>query len=109
MKELALNIFVDANHGHDKLTGRSVTGLISFVGRKPIHWSAKRQSATQTTTFGAEFVALKRAVEEAIMLRYHMRSMGFAVTQPTAIYADNLSAIMNATMPGSALTTKYLA
>lgn len=54
-------------------------------------------------------MAIKRAVEEAIMLRYHMRSMGVAVTQPTAVYADNLSVIMNATMSGSALTKKYLA
>ena len=109
MKELALNIFVDSNHGHDKMTGRSVTGMISFVGRTPVHWSAKRQGAVQSATFGAEFVALKRAVEEAITLRYHMRSMGVAVTQPTVIYGDNLSAITNATLPGSALKKKYLA
>ena len=102
-------IFADSNHGHDKVTGRSVTGMISFVGRTPVHWSAKRQGAVQSATFGAEFVALKRAVEEAITLRYHMRSMGVAVTQPTVIYGDNLSAITNATMPGSALKKKYLA
>ena len=35
--------------------------------------------------------------------------MRVAVNQPTVIYADNLSNIMNATMPGSALTKKYLA
>ena len=109
MKELSLNIFVDSNHGHDKVTGRSITGLISFVGRTPVYWTAKRQSAVQTATFGAEFVALKKAVEEAITLRYHLRSMGVAVTKPTVIYGDNLSAITNSTNPGSALKKKYLA
>ena len=109
MKELALNIFVDANHGHDKVTGRSISGIVSFVGRTPVYWCSKRQSSVQTPTFGSEFIALKKAVEEAVTLRYYMRSMGVAVTKPTVIYGDNLSSITNATMPGSALKKKYLA
>ena len=109
MKELALNIFVDSNHGHDQVTGRSISGILSFVGRTPVYWAARRQSSVQTPTFGAEFIALKKAVEEAITLRYYMKSMGVKVTKPTVIYGDNLSAITNATMPGSALKKKYLA
>ena len=91
------------------MTGRSITGMFSFVGRTPITNSAKRQSTVQTTTFGAEFIALKKAVEEAIALRYYLRSMGVKVNKPTIIYGDNLSAITNTTMPGSALKKKYLA
>ena len=109
MKELSLNIFVDSNHGHDQVTGRSISGILSFVGRTPVYWAARRQSSVQTPTFGAEFIALKKAVEEAITLRYYMKSMGVEVTKPTVIYGDNLSAITNATMPGSALKKKYLA
>jgi len=77
MKELATNIFIDSNHGHDQSKGRSITGMFSFVGRTPVTQMAKRQSAVQTTTFGAEFVALKKAVEEAITLRYYLRSWEF--------------------------------
>ena len=109
MKEISTNIFVDANHGHDRVTGRSITGLIGFVGRTPVYWASKRQSMVQTPTFGAEFVALKKAVEEAITLRYYLRSMGVKVTKPTIIYGDNLSPITNATTPGSPLKEKYLA
>ena len=109
MKELSLNIFVDANHGHDKVTGRSISGIISFVGRTPIYWSAKRQSSVQTTTFGSEFIALKKAVEEAITLRYYLQSMGVRISKPVVIYGDNLSSITNTTLPGSALSKKYLA
>ena len=29
--ELYLNMFVDAHHGYDKLTGMSITGLLSMV------------------------------------------------------------------------------
>ena len=35
--------------------------------------------------------------------------MGVAVTKCTIIYEDTLSSITNATVPGSALKTKYLA
>ena len=83
--------------------------MIAFVGRTPISWLSKRQGAVQTATFGAEFTALKRAVEEAVTLRYYLRSMGVRVTKPSIIYGDNLSAIINATTPGSQLKKKYLA
>ena len=109
MKELTVSIFVDSNHGHDKITGKSVTGIIVFVGRTPIHWESKRQSSVQTSTFGAEFISMKKAVEEAITTRYYLRSMGVKVSKPTIIYADNLSAIKNSTDPSSPLKKKYLA
>ena len=109
MKELSTTILVDSDHGHDRKTGRSITGMISFVGQTPIYWSSKRQGAVQTTTFGAEFTALKKAVEEAVTMRYYLRSMGVLVTKPSVIYGDNLSAIVNVTDPGSQLNKKYLA
>jgi len=72
MKELDVTIFVDSNHGHDLVTGKSITGVIIFVGRTPIKYFSKRQSSVQTSTFGAEFVSLKRAVEEAVAIRYYL-------------------------------------
>ena len=39
--ELDINVFVDTNHAHDKVTRRSITGLIRFVGSTPIIWSSK--------------------------------------------------------------------
>ena len=31
VQELEINVFVDADHGHDKVTGRSVTGIFAFL------------------------------------------------------------------------------
>ena len=104
-----LNIFVDADHGHDKVTGRSVTGILAVVGSTPVVWLSKRQACVQTSTFGAEFTALKKAVEEAVMLRYYLRSMGIKVEDPTPIYVDNMSVVMNSTNPGSTLNKKNVA
>jgi len=109
MKELAITIFIDADHAHDKVTGRSVTGMICFVGRTPVSYISKRQSAVQSATFGAEFVALKKAVEEAVSLRYSLRAMGVKVSKPTVIYGDNMSVLINSTKAGSPLKKKYLA
>ena len=35
ISELEINIFCDADHAHDKLTGRSITAILGFVGSTP--------------------------------------------------------------------------
>eukprot|EP00957_Ditylum_brightwellii_P042659 3230232-Ditylum_brightwellii.AAC.1 len=62
-EEFDAHVSCDTDHGHDQITGRSITGLFTV---KCVH----------TLTFGAEFTALKAAVKEVVMLRYHLRSMG---------------------------------
>jgi hypothetical protein len=106
---LETTIFADSDHGHDKVTGRSITGLIAFLGSTPIHWTSKRQSSVQLSTYGAEFIALKRGVEIAEEIRYHLRSMGVKVDLPTTIYEDNQSVCMSSTDPGSTLNKKCVA
>lgn len=109
MKELPITIYTDSNHGHDQVTGVSITRILVLVGRKAVHWTAKRQASVQTATFGAELIALKKAVEEAITARYYLQSMGVAVTKPTVIYGENIASITNTVEPGSLLKKKYLA
>ena len=107
--EMDTNIFVDADHGHDKVTGRSITGMIAFVGSTPMQWLSKRQPSVQTSTFGAEFTALKTAVEAAITIRYYLRSMGVVVTKPTNIMVDNMSVVISAFNPATTLNKKHIA
>jgi len=109
LPELQINIFVDADHAHDKTTGRSITGLLAMVGCTPTIWSSKRQGAIQTSTYGAEFTALKKAVEEAVTIRYHLRSLGVRVQQETNIWVDNMSVVLSSTNPGSPLNKKNVA
>ena len=109
LPEFAISLFVDADHGHDKVTGRSITGILGFVGSTPAIWSSKRQPCVQTSTFGAEFTALKRAVEEAVSLQYYLRSMGVAVTNPAIIYVDNMGVVINSSFPESSLNKKTVA
>ena len=89
INELDINIYSDSDHAHDLVTGRSITGLLAFVGSTPVYWKSKQQTSVHTSTFGAEFTALQAAVELAITLRYHLRSMGVEITKPTQIFVDN--------------------
>ena len=48
-------------------------------------------------------------MEEAITLRYDLRSMGIRVTKPTPIFVDNMGVVLNASNPGSTLNKKSVA
>ena len=86
-----------------------MTGLLIFVGRTPVYFFSKRQGAIETSTYGAEFVAMKTAVEEAMAIRYMLRCLGVKVESPTHIYGDNQGVIQNSTIPDSLLKKKNIA
>jgi hypothetical protein len=96
-KELPVSIFFVSDHGHDRKTGRSISGVIVMVGCTHITWKSRRQGAIATSTYGAEFYAMKLATEEAIMIRYMLRSLGVPVTSPCQMYGDSSSVIQNTT------------
>jgi hypothetical protein len=107
--ELPVSIFFDSDHAHDKKTGRSISGIIVFVGRTPIIWKSKRQGAIQTSTYGAEFSAMRLATEEAHTIRYMLRALRMRVEKPCHLYGDNLGVIQNATTPEATLKKKHVA
>ena len=107
--ELAITVFVDSDHGHDKVTRRSMTGMLILVGRTPTFYSSKRQGAVETSTYGAEFCAMRQATEEAIAMRYMLRCLGVTVETPTLILGDNEGVVLNATNSDSLLKKKHVA
>ena len=60
---------MDADHARDKLTRRSVTGIIILLNNTPISWYSKRQKTVELSTYGSELVASRLAVEQLIVLR----------------------------------------
>jgi len=108
-RELDTWVFFDADHAHDQKTRRSVTGLITYVGSTPVQWSSKRQGCIATSTYCAEFVAMRAAVEEAIAIRYMLRCLGVPVTQSTVIAGDNLGSIQSAANAHGDLKKKHVA
>ena len=106
---IAITFFCDSDHSHDLVTGRSMTGIIGFVGSTPVVARSTRQSSVQTSTYGAELTAAKTATEEIIQVRYFLRSMGVLVNEATPLFIDNEGVVLNTTNPLSSLNKKALA
>ena len=101
-----MRVYVDSDHAGDCLTRRSRTGFIVFLNSAPIYWHSRRQNSLETSTFGAEFMAMKQATEYTRGLRYKLRMLGIPCEDPTLVYGDNQSVLANTTAPQSQLKKK---
>eukprot|EP00957_Ditylum_brightwellii_P034590 2622942-Ditylum_brightwellii.AAC.1 len=64
LDEFTITAYIENDHVHDKMTRSSIPRFITFVGRTPVVYWSKRQCVIETSTYGAEFMAMKTAVEE---------------------------------------------
>jgi Reverse transcriptase (RNA-dependent DNA polymerase) len=99
--------YVDADHAHDTVTRRSVSGILLFLNGLPVKWYSKRQKTIETSSYGSELVAARIAIELIQELRYKLRMLGIPVTTSTSMYGDNMSVILNTTVPSSQLKKKH--
>jgi hypothetical protein len=99
--------YVDADHAHDQITRRSVTGVLLLVNGMPIRWYSKRQQTVETSSYGSELVAARIATDHIIELRYKLRMLGVPITAPTVMLGDNRSVLLNTTVPSSMLKKKH--
>ena len=106
--ELEITAFVDSDHAHDRVTRRSITGLLILVGRTPVYFMSKRQGAIETSTYGAEFCAMRSAVEEVQSVRYMLHCLGVKVKHTSLVCGDNKGVIQNCTIPESLLKKKHI-
>ena len=107
--EIEITAFVDSDHAHDKVTRRSITGLLILLGRTPVYFMSKRQGAIETSTYGAEFCAMRTAVEEVQSVRYMLRCLGVRVRYASFILGDNKGVIQNCSISDSLLKKKHVA
>ena len=107
--ELEIPAFIDSDHAHDKITRRSITGLLVLIGRTPVFFLSKRQGAIETSTYGAEFCAMRTAVEEVQSIRYMLRCLGVKVKHASLVCGDNKGVIQNSTISDSLLKKKNVA
>jgi len=99
---------VDADHARNKVTRRSVTGIILLVNNTPLVWISKRQKTVETSTYGSELVAARMAVDLIIEIRYKFRMLGIKLEPKTIMVGDNMSVVLNTTIPSSTLKKKHL-
>ncbi len=104
-----ISVYVDADHAHDLVTSRPVTGVMIYLNNTPIRSICKKQTTVERSTFGAELVATKMTVEAIMELQYQLQMVGVPVAGPAYLYGDNMSVVLNTTLPSSVLKKKMLA
>ena len=104
-----MTVYVDADHAHDQVTRQSVTGIVAFINNTPVRWISKLQKTVETSTYGSELVAARIATELTMELCYNLRMMGVPIEGPALLLGDNMSVVLNTTVPSSVLKKKHLA
>ena len=96
-------MYFDSDHAHDQVTRWSVSGVVSFVGPTPISWTSKRQGTIESSSYSTEFFTDRVASEEAIAMRYMLRSFGVPIIGATSLCGNKLGMIISSTKPDSEL------
>jgi hypothetical protein len=102
-----MTVYVDADHAHDLVTRRSITGIFVMLNNMPIKWISKRQKTVETSTYGSELVASRVDTEIFLEVRYILRSLEVALDGPEFMLGDNMSVVLNTTVPSSVLKKKH--
>ena len=105
--DVIISCFVDANHAGNQKDRRSQTGILIFINKAPIIWYSKRQNTVETSTFGAEFCAMKIATEMIEAMRYKLRMFGVPIDGSANVYCDNEAVYKNTSIPESTLKKKH--
>jgi hypothetical protein len=64
-----MTVYVDADHAHDLVIRRSITGILVMQNNTPIKWISKRQKTVERSTYGSELVASRIATETILEVR----------------------------------------
>ena len=60
---------------------------------------SKRQNTVETSTFGAEFVAMRIAMEMTKAMLYKLRMFGIPIEESPKVFGDNNAVISNSSNP----------
>jgi hypothetical protein len=61
----------------------------------------------ETSTYGSELVDSRISTELILEVRYMLRSLGVALDGPTLMLGENMSVVLNTTVPSSVLKKKH--
>ena len=100
---------MDADHARDKVTCRSVTGIVIMANNTIIKSYCKRQATVESSTYGSELVAARIATDLTLEVRYIFRMLGVKIDGSALMLGDNKSVVLNTTVPSSVLKKKHCA
>jgi hypothetical protein len=77
-----MTVYVDADHAHDLVTRRSITGILVMLNNTLTRSISKLQKTVETSSYGSGLVASRIAMELILEIRYMLRSLGVALDGP---------------------------
>ena len=92
-------LFLDTNHGADKITRGLQTSILLFFNKAPVIWHSRIQNCVEVSSFGFEFIAIKNALELIKTLRYKLRMFWVPIEGPTNAFCDNEAVYKNSSTP----------
>ena len=104
---MRITIWVDADHAHDKVTCRSVTGVVVMLNNVIVKTFSKRQTTVESSTYGSEIIAARIATDMAVEIRHMLHMLGVPIDGSALMLGDNKSVVLNTTIPSSALKKKH--
>lgn len=90
---ISLTAYTDSDWAEDRLTRKSISGVICKVLGGTVSWSSRKQDIVSTSTTEAEFYALSEAVKEVQWLRNILHDFHVNINDPIVINSDNQSTI----------------
>ena len=106
-KPVITTTYKDANLYHDLMSGKAVTGVLHFVNQTPVKWFTKKQETVESATYGSEFVAARKAVQQIEELRLTLRYLGVPLEGPSYLFGDNEAVVRSGSVPHSQLTKRH--
>jgi len=106
-KSVRASFFIDANLGHDKVTGRSCCGIISMLNLTPIDSYCKLTNTVETATYGSEFTVARIGVDKVLAERCKLRALGVPIDGPAYMFGDNKSVVLSSTIPSHTLNKRH--
>lgn len=106
-KPVVQSYFIDANLGHDKVTGRSCSGIIELFNMTPIDSFCKLQNTVETATYGSEFTVARQGVDKVLASCYKLRALGVPVDGPAYMFGDNKSVVLSSSIPTHGLNKRH--
>jgi hypothetical protein len=98
---------VDADHAHDLITRRSITGILVMLNNSPDRWVSRPQKTVEISTNGSELVVSRIATELILEVIYMLRLLGVVLDGPTLMLGDNTSIVLNTSVTSSVLQKKH--
>ena len=107
-----IRAYFDADWAGDRITRRSTSGFIMFLGFGPIDWGSKLQKVVANSTAEAEIVASNAPCKAVVWLRWLLKQLEIpkiTTKFSSALFGDNMACIKIAENPIHHERTKHIA